>query len=281
MDIVLENVSYSYPGSGIEALKNINLEVKSGTMLAVMGKSGSGKSTLLRLFNALIAPQRGRVLADGDDINLKGYDRKKLREKVGLVFQYPETQLFEETVLKDVAFGPLNRGRTEEEAIRDAKNALSLLSVSEDSWARSPFALSGGEKRKVALSGIISIGGDVLVLDEISSGLDGKSRKDIFTLLNKLNREGRTIIFTSHDPEEVALYSKEVILLEKGEIKVRGTFGDISSYDGEYMTEGEKLKMMLEREGVRTGRMYSIDDSLSSLSALLRKELHQGGKEQG
>lgn len=269
MDIILENVSYSYPESDIEALRNINLEIKSGAMLAIVGDSGSGKSTLLKLLNALIAPTKGRVLADGDDVNRKGYDRKRLREKVGLVFQYPENQLFEESVIKDVTFGPLNRGRTREEALKDATEALRLLSLDEEKWERSPFALSGGEKRKVALAGILAIGGDVLVLDEISSGLDGKSRKDIFTLLRQLNENGMTIVFTSHDPEEVALYSKDVVLLEKGEIKVRGTIEDVWKCRKEYMTEGAKLREMLSGDGINAGRMDSIQDSLSSLSSLL------------
>lgn len=275
MDIILENVSYSYPESDIEALRNINLEIKNGAMLAIVGDSGSGKSTLLKLLNALIAPTKGRALADGDDVNRKGYDRKRLREKVGLVFQYPENQLFEESVIKDVAFGPLNSGRTREEALKDAMEALRLLSLDEEKWERSPFALSGGEKRKVALAGILAIGGDVLVLDEISSGLDGKSRKDIFTLLGQLNEKGMTIVFTSHDPEEVALYSKDVVLLEKGEIKVRGTIEDVWKCRKEYMTEGAKLREMLSGDGINVARMDSIQDSLSSLSSLLGRGLYR------
>ncbi len=270
MDIKLENVSYTYPGSKIEALRDINITIKSGSMTAVVGESGSGKSTLLRLLNALKSPSKGKVLVDGEDINAEDYDRKKLRQKVGLVFQYPESQLFEKTVLLDVAFGPIAMGRSREEATLDAENALRSVGIDMDKWNRSPFALSGGEKRKVAAAGILSLKPDVIVLDEISSGLDEKSRKDIFTLLKKLNKEGKTIIFTSHNPEEVASYATDVILLEKGEVKSTGSIRDIYSYNPLYMTEGAKLKKMLEEEGLTLGDMGSIKDSIASLTNLIR-----------
>ncbi len=269
MDIKLENVSYLYPGSTKEALRNINITIKSGSMTAIVGESGSGKSTLLRLLNALKSPSEGKVLVDGEDINRKDYDRKKLRQKVGLVFQYPESQLFEKTVLLDVAFGPLAMGRSKEEALQDAENALRDVEIGMDKWNRSPFALSGGEKRKVAAAGILSLKPDVIVLDEISSGLDEKSRTEIFTLLKKLNKEGKTIIFTSHNPEEVASYATDVILLEKGEVKSTGSIRDIYSYNPLYMTEGAKLKKMLEKKGLTLGNMDSIEDSIASLTNLL------------
>ncbi len=265
MDITLLNVSYSYPGGKTEALKNINLTIKSGTMMAVVGESGSGKSTLLKLLNGLRVPTSGKVLVDGRDINEKNYDRKKLREKVGLVFQYPESQLFEKTVLLDVAFGPLSMGKSNEEALQNAKDALRAVNISRDKWERSPFALSGGEKRKVAAAGILALKGEVIILDEISSGLDSRSRSEIFGLLTALNKEGKTIVFTSHDMEETASYSKEVILLEDGEIKAGGTIKDIYSYNTLYMTQGAELKVMLEKEGIKTGCMDSIEDSIKVL----------------
>lgn len=265
MDITLLNVSYSYPGGKTEALKNINLTIKSGTMMAVVGESGSGKSTLLKLLNGLRAPTFGKVLVDGMDINEKNYERKKLREKVGLVFQYPESQLFEKTVLLDVAFGPLSMGKSKEEALQNAKDALRAVNISRDKWDRSPFALSGGEKRKVAAAGILALKGEVIILDEISSGLDSRSRSEIFGLLTALNKEGKTIVFTSHDVEETASYSKEVILLEDGEIKAGGTIKDIYSYNPLYMTQGAELKVMFEKEGIKTGCMDSIEDSIKAL----------------
>ncbi len=265
MDITLLNVSYSYPGGKTEALKNINLTIKSGTMMAVVGESGSGKSTLLKLLNGLRVPTSGKVLVDGRDINEKNYDRKKLREKVGLVFQYPESQLFEKTVLLDVAFGPLSMGKSNEEALQNAKDALRAVNISRDKWERSPFALSGGEKRKVAAAGILALKGEVIILDEISSGLDSRSRSEIFGLLTALNKEGKTIVFTSHDMEETASYSKEVILLEDGEIKAGGTIKDIYSYNTLYMTQGAELKVMFEKEGIKTGCMDSIEDSIKTL----------------
>ncbi len=270
MDITLENVSYFYPGSEREALKNINLTIKSGTMMALVGESGSGKSTLLRLLNALRAPTSGRVLVDGKDINEKNYDRKKLREKVGLVFQYPESQLFEKTVILDVAFGPLSMGKSKEEALQDAEDALKAVNISEDKWAQSPFALSGGEKRRVAAAGILALKGDVIVLDEISSGLDRRSHREIFELLLSLNEKGKTIVFTSHDVEETASYSKEVILIEDGELKAEGTIKDIYTYNPVYMTEGAKLKAMLEKDGIKTGCMDSLEDSINALENIAR-----------
>ena len=269
MDIKLENVFFSYKNEKKPILKNINISFPEGKVTALLGPSGSGKSTLLKLLNGLYKPDSGRVLASSFDIWDKSYSRKKLREKVGLVFQYPEDQLFSQTVLEDVAFGPMNQGHSKEESIEEAKRALALLDVSSTKWDKSPLALSGGEKRRVALSGVIAMRPDVLVLDEMVSGLDGKAKESLFELLRKLNSDGVTIIYTSHSVEDVASFSDKCILLENGEVKVEGVLSDIYSYDNRYLTEGAKLKERLVSLGYNlSSDMSSIESATDSLFSL-------------
>lgn len=259
MDIVLRDVSYIYPGEKKYALKGINAVFSSGTITAIIGRSGSGKSTLLSLLNGIKTPMEGSVDCD--------------KKNVALVFQYPENQLFEETVLRDVEFGPKNRGRDEEERRKDAEKALREVALSEPKWNLPPFALSGGEKRRAALAGVLAMNLDALVLDEISSGLDGGGKKIVFDILLRLRFEGKTIIFTTHDSEEAALYADRVILLENGIVRSDGTLADAAECDSSFMTDGLRLQKMLEKEGVTIpGPMASIKDSLSTLSSLLRRE---------
>lgn len=278
MDIRLENVSYRYPGEERNSLTGINLEIKSGTVTSLLGRSGSGKSTLLTLLNGIRKPTEGRIYIGGDDINAESYNLKKLRERVGLVFQSPESQLFEESVILDAAFGPLNKGIGKEEAFSTAGKALLSISLGKEKWNQSPFNLSGGEKRKAALAGILSINGDVIVLDEISSGLDKKSRDDIFSLLLSLNKEGKTVIFTTHDAEEAAEYAERVILLEDGGVRIDGTIRDVYTYDESYMTEGAVLRSLLIRDGIDIKEDLSTRErALNVLSSLLRRELRRDG----
>lgn len=269
MDIKLENVFFSYKNDKKPVLKDINISFPEGKVTALLGPSGSGKSTLLKLLNGLYKPDSGRVLVSSFDIWDKSYSRKKLREKVGLVFQYPEDQLFSQTVLEDVAFGPVNQGKSKEESFDEARKALTLLDVSPIKWDKSPLALSGGEKRRVALSGVIAMRPSVLVLDEMVSGLDGKAKDSLFELLGKLNSDGVTIIYTSHSVEDVASFSDKCILIENGEVKVEGKLSDIYSYDNRYLTEGAKLKARLAHLGYNlSGDMSSIESATTSLLPL-------------
>ncbi len=258
MDIILKGVSYRYPGEEKRSLSNINTAFRAGTITAVVGRSGSGKSTLLSLLNGIRKPSEGTVECD--------------KRNVALVFQYPENQLFEETVIKDVEFGPKNLGRNAEERRRDAEEALGEVGIGRDKWNLPPFVLSGGEKRRAALAGVLAMKRDALVLDEISSGLDGEGRKIVFDILMRLREEGKTIVFTTHDSEEAALYADRTILLEDGMIRTDGRIEDASGYDSSFMTEGLRLKEMLGREGIAVdGPMSSLRDSILTLSSLLKR----------
>ena len=227
MPIKLENVSYTYSKDSayqMNALKNISLEIPDGQFVGIIGHTGSGKSTLIQHLNALMQPTSGRVLYNGEDIWGEKYDRRELRFHVGLVFQYPDHQLFEPTVLKDVCFGPKNQGLSEEEAIERAKFALELVGMPEELHDRSPFELSGGQKRRVAIADALAMRPDVLILDEPTAGLDPKGRDSILNTVNDLqDRTGITVILVSHSMEDVAKYVDRLIVMSHGEKKYDGT----------------------------------------------------------
>ncbi len=222
MALILEHVNYIY-GEGtplaVEALKDINLELPDGRFIGLIGHTGSGKSTLVQHLNGLVRPTSGRILWDGQDINEKGYDRKKLRSHVGLVFQYPEHQLFETDVLADVAFGPGNLGLSREEAVQKAKWALDLVGLPKECYNQSPFELSGGQKRRAAIAGVLAMEPKVLILDEPTAGLDPKGREEILALIKSLQcKTGMTIILVSHSMEDVAEYVERIIVMDHGRV---------------------------------------------------------------
>ena len=231
MSIQLENVSYVYgqgTSSVTQALKNINLTINKGEFAAIIGHTGSGKSTLIQHLNGLEKPSSGRVLFDGEDIAEKKYDLRSLRCKVGLVFQYPEHQLFEETVLKDVCFGPLNQGLSREEAERKAKEALELAGIREELYELSPFELSGGQKRRVAIAGVLAMEPDYLILDEPTAGLDPAGRYKILERVKRLHEVRHMgIILVSHSMEDVAKYAERLIVMNGGEIMFDDTPAEI------------------------------------------------------
>ncbi len=231
MSIQLENVSYVYgqgTSSVTQALKNINLTINKGEFAAIIGHTGSGKSTLIQHLNGLEKPSSGRVLFDGEDIAEKKYDLRSLRCKVGLVFQYPEHQLFEETVLKDVCFGPLNQGLSREEAERKAKEALELAGIREELYELSPFELSGGQKRRVAIAGVLAMEPDYLILDEPTAGLDPAGRDKILERVKRLHEVRHMgIILVSHSMEDVAKYAERLIVMNGGEIMFDDTPAEI------------------------------------------------------
>ena len=217
----LEHVNYIYsPGTAYEkrALNDISLEIGQGQFVGIIGHTGSGKSTLIQHLNGLMKATSGDILYDGQSIYAEGYDMRKLRSQVGLVFQYPEHQLFEVDVISDVCFGPKNQGLSEEESEKNAREALELVGFPEKYYKQSPFELSGGQKRRVAIAGVLAMKPKVLILDEPTAGLDPKGRDEILDQIAKLHKEtGMTVVLVSHSMEDVARYVDRIIVMNKGE----------------------------------------------------------------
>ena len=222
MSIKLEHVDYVYsPGTAYEkkALSDICLEIPHGEFVGIIGHTGSGKSTLTQHLNGLIRATAGTVYSNGANSYAEGYDMKQLRTQVGLVFQYPEHQLFEVDVLTDVCFGPKNQGLSQEECVKRAQEALRLVGLKEKYWKSSPFELSGGQKRRAAIAGVLAMRPGVLVLDEPTAGLDPKGRDDILDQIAWLHRQtGMTVILVSHSMEDIAKYADRIIVMNKGKI---------------------------------------------------------------
>ena len=222
MSIELKNIAFTYgQGTAFEhcAIKNIDLKIEKNEFIGIIGQTGSGKSTLVQLLNGLLKATAGDILYDGKSIYEKNYDMKTLRQKVGLVFQYPEHQLFEVDVLSDVCFGPRNLGLSSEEAKERAKEALAMVGMKESHYAKSPFVLSGGQKRRVAIAGVFAMKPEYLILDEPSAGLDPKARDEILgTIAGLKEKTGISIILVSHSMEDVAKYVDRLIVMNKSEI---------------------------------------------------------------
>ena len=220
MSITLEHLSYVYnPGTAYEkhALKDVSLEIPQGQFVGIIGHTGSGKSTLIQHLNGLMKATSGRLLYEGKNIYEEGYDMKQLRTQVGLVFQYPEYQLFEVDVLSDVCFGPKNQGLSKEECEAQAKEALQLVGFPEKYYHQSPFELSGGQKRRVAIAGILAMHPKVLVLDEPTAGLDPKGRDEILDQVAQLHEKtGMTVVLVSHSMEDVAKYVNRIMVMNDG-----------------------------------------------------------------
>ena len=232
MSIKLEHITYTYsPGTVYEmhALKDVDMEIPDGQFMGIIGHTGSGKSTLIQHFNGLMKPTSGKVLYNGQDIWAEKYDRQKLRSKVGLVFQYPEHQLFENDVLSDVCFGPMNQGLSREEAEVEAKKALQHVGFKEKNFSKSPFELSGGQKKRVAIAGVLAMNPKILILDEPTAMLDPNGRKEVLEAVSDLNRrEGVTVILITHYMEEV-VHADKVYVMDNGEVVMQGTPREIFS----------------------------------------------------
>ena len=222
MSLRIEHLNYIYSeGTAFErhALKDINLEIPDGQFIGIIGHTGSGKSTLTQLLNGLLKASSGTIYADGKSIYEEGFDMRAHRSQIGLVFQYPEHQLFEVTVLDDVRFGPRNLGLSEEETLERAKTALAQVGLDESFYEKSPFELSGGQKRRAAIAGILAMHPKVLILDEPTAGLDPKGRDEILGLAAQLHRERKiTVILVSHSMEDVANYVERIIVMNKGAV---------------------------------------------------------------
>ena len=215
----------------MHALKNVSLEIPQGQFIGIIGHTGSGKSTLIQHFNGLMRPTSGRVLYDGEDIWADGYKLRDLRFHVGLVFQYPEHQLFETDVITDVCFGPKNQGLTPEECREQAEKSLRHVGIPEEMYEKSPFDLSGGQKRRVAIAGVLAMNPDVLILDEPTAGLDPKGRDEILDRIEYLHdTRGITIILVSHSMEDIAKYVERIIVMNHGEKAYDGTPKEVFSH---------------------------------------------------
>ena len=230
--IKAENVNYIYQqGMPFErqALYDVNIEIEDGSLVALIGHTGSGKSTLIQHFNALVKPTSGKIIINGIDVTAPKADLRLVRKTVGLVFQYPEHQLFEETVYKDIAFGPKNMGFSDEEIDKRVRESAALVGLKEKHLTRSPFDLSGGQKRRVAIAGVLAMNPKVLILDEPTAGLDPKGRDEILATIKKLHEENKEmiIIFVSHSMEDVAKTAERVIVMNDGHVEMQGTVAEV------------------------------------------------------
>lgn len=228
----IEKLNYTYPSSGeeaVHALRDVTLSIEEGEFLALAGRSGSGKSTFVRHLNGLLRADSGDIKYRGQPIYAKKYPLGKLRQKVGLVFQYPEHQLFSRTVLDDVAFGPKNMGADKSQAEDMARKALEKVGIGEELFSSSPYELSGGQMRRVAIAGVLAMGPEVLVLDEPTAGLDPYSKRQLFALLREMQGNGTTIILVSHSMEEISEYADRVVVFLDGTVCMDGSPEDVFS----------------------------------------------------
>ena len=242
MSLELKKVSYSYSvGTSyeVQALKDITVTIPDGQFIGMIGHTGSGKSTLIQHLNALIRPTGGTILYNGEDIWAEDFDRRALRSEVGLVFQYPEHQLFESDVLSDVCFGPMNQGLSRQQAEEEAKKALAQTGGQEKYFSQSPFALSGGQKKRVAIAGVLAMHPRILILDEPTAGLDPKGRDDILDQIALLHKERKiTIILVSHSMEDIARYVERLIVMNHGQIVFDDTPKEVFRHYKELETMG-------------------------------------------
>ena len=272
MAIKVSNVFYTYlPKSPTKtlALNDISLTIEEHSFVAFVGETGSGKSTLIQTFNALLCPTSGQVEVDDFVITSKAKKNKRvkdLRKHLGLVFQFPEYQLFEETVEKDVAFGVKNFGADEKTALEKAHKAILSVGLDESYFKRSPFDLSGGEKRRVAIAGILAIEPDILVLDEPTAGLDPKGVSDLMSLVTKMHTEGKTIIIVTHDMNVVMNYCEKVFVLKKGQLAFEGKPSQLFALDNEDLSIEVPVLYELARKLKQKGmnldieKIHSVDD---------------------
>lgn len=270
MSIKLEHVNYVYsPKTAYEihALKDINLEIGAGQFIGLIGHTGSGKSTLVQHLNGLVKATSGQVFFHGENIYAEGYNMRKLRSKVGLVFQYPEHQLFEVDVLSDVCFGPKNQGLSKEEAEVRAKEALRMVGLSEEFYRQSPFELSGGQKRRVAIAGVLAMEPEVLILDEPTAGLDPKGRDEILDQISRLHEEKHiTIVLVSHSMEDVAKYVERIIVMNQGEVMFDDTPREVFRHYKELETVGLAAPQVTYMMHALKEKGFAVDADATTIS---------------
>ena len=277
----MEQVSYTYgAGSPFEqqALRDVSFQTVPGELLGIIGHTGSGKSTLIRHLNGLLRPSAGQIRLDGQDIWERPKEIRSIRFRVGMVFQYPEYQLFEETVQKDIAFGPRNMGLPEEEIDRRVQDAAALVGLAPELLEKSPFDLSGGEKRRAAIAGVMAMEPEILILDEPTAGLDPRGREQVFAMIREYRRQrDTTVLLVSHSMEDVARLADRVLVMEHGTIAMLDTAPAVFSRAAELEAMGltvpavTRIMLLLQRAGVPVGTdVYTVEQALSRLLPLLK-----------
>lgn len=280
MQLTFEHVTHTYqPGSPFQAtaIRDVNLQVNEGEFLTLIGHTGSGKSTLAQHMNGLLRPTEGRVLLDGRDIHEKGFDIRQARREIGLVFQYPEHQLFEETVKKDVAFGPKNIGLSDEETAERVREAIERVGlVYEEVAEKSPFELSGGQMRRVAMAGVLAMRPRMLVLDEPTAGLDPGGRDELLSMIKGLHTNGSTVVMISHSMDDVARVATRIVVMENGKIVLEGTPGEVFADAARLVALGLdvpqacQLSLRLAAEGYDFPPCYRLEEAEEALYSLLK-----------
>ena len=284
MSIEVKNLTHTYSaGSALQqtAVKDVNMVIEEGEFVAIVGHTGSGKSTLVQHLNGLLKPTSGQVLVDGEDMNGEKVNKKLIRQKVGLVFQYPEYQLFEETVAKDIAFGPKNQGLSAEEIDRRVRKAMARVQLDYDKYAeRSPFELSGGQMRRVAIAGVLAMEPRYLILDEPAAGLDPKGRDRILGMVKALHEAGVTVVMVSHSMDDCARLASRMIVMSKGTVVASDTPRNLFSQPemmasvGLGVPEAAKLCQLLREKGVDIPQDLYTQEELHEHILRLWKEVH-------
>jgi energy-coupling factor transport system ATP-binding protein len=286
MDISLSHVDYRYQANTpFErlAIQDVSIEIPSGTYLAIIGHTGSGKSTVLQHLNALLIPSEGTVTIGDREIKAhqKNKDLRPVRQRVGIVFQFPEHQLFEETVEKDIIFGPMNFGVSEAEAKKRARIALKQVGLTEEILDKSPFDLSGGQMRRVAIAGVLAMDPDVIVLDEPTAGLDPRGRKEIMDMFYALHNERKlSTILVTHSMEDAARYADQIVIMQQGKVVKKGAPEEIFSAPQDLMQMGldvpEVVRFQLKLEEKGNIKLEKIFLSIEQLSAAVAEQLRRG-----
>lgn len=274
MSIKCKNLGYIY-GQGtpfeFQALKNVDLEIEQGSFTAIIGQTGSGKSTLIQHINTLLLPTEGEIQIDDVIITYlqKPSSLKELRKKAGLVFQFPEYQLFEETIEKDIMFGPMNFGVEEEKAKQIAKKVIEMVGLNQSYLEKSPFDLSGGQKRRVAIAGILAMNPDILVLDEPTAGLDPQGTKEMMDLFKQINQSGKTVIIVTHDMNHVLTYCDYAVVMNDGKVAKKGTVKEIFQ-DSQYLNQlGIDLPMITRFILDLNKKGFHIDSAINHIDQLV------------
>lgn len=282
MEIKAEQLGYTYMAGGpMEkvAVHDVNLEIKSGSFVGIIGHTGSGKSTLIQHFNGLMKPTSGRLLIDGQDITSKEVSLRQLRFKVGMVFQYPEHQLFDETVYDDIAFGPKNMKLDEEEIRQRVQEAAEAARVDPAWMKKSPFELSGGQKRRVAIAGVLAMRPEVLILDEPAAGLDPKGRDEILNMVAELHWQRQiTVILVSHSMEDIAKLATQIIVMNDGTVAMQGTVSEVFSRGAELQAMGldvPQITLLVQRliqKGYPLPKdIFTVEQAWKEILALFQK----------